>query len=55
MPKPIVRPIWTPADAREAINRASTIAGVRVAAQELPAEVGESAVLADLVDREVGR
>lgn len=36
-------PVWTPADAAE----------LRALADEFPREVGESEILADLVDREL--
>lgn len=53
MPKATLHPVWTPADAHEVFERAATFQAIRGLADEYPREVGESATLADLVDREV--
>lgn len=45
-------PIWSPADYREVFERAVTVAAVRAVADEFPQTVGNSELLAELVDRE---
>ena len=52
MPKQIV-PIWSPADYRKVVERAATVAAVRAVADEFPQTVAESALLAEIVDREL--
>jgi hypothetical protein len=47
-----LRPIWTPEDAHEVFERAATIQAIRAASEALPREVGNSALLADLVAEE---
>lgn len=42
-----MRQIWSPTDYRE------TVAAIRALAEQFPREVGESELLAELVDREV--
>jgi hypothetical protein len=53
MPNNTLQVVWSPDDAREVFERAATVAAIR-AVTETDAHTAESAMLSDLVDRELG-
>lgn len=52
MPEQMLQVVWTPADAHEVFERASTVAAIR-AVTEADAHTAESELLAELVDKEL--